>query len=107
MAIGAAGAVATLAPYFPNGEATIIGGVLTSIGFLGAGLIIKQNTEGASGLTTAASLWATAVMGVMVGSGHYFSAAALSILVFLVLSINRFWPFRYETKEPLDKGLPK
>lgn len=58
--------------------------VVTGIGFLGAGVILRQ--EGVvRGLTTAASIWAVAAIGLAVGVGLYLLAAATTIGVFLVL----------------------
>ena len=59
-----------------------IQGIVTGIGFLGAGVILK---EGASirGLTTAASIWMTAAIGIVIGGGHHtlaFLAAAITII---------------------------
>ncbi len=51
--------------------------IVTGIGFLGAGAIIRQGTD-VRGLTTAASLWAAAAIGMAVGAGYYFGAAATS-----------------------------
>ena len=48
--------------------------IVTGIGFLGAGAIIRQGTD-IRGLTTAASLWAAAAIGMAVGAGYYFGAA--------------------------------
>lgn len=62
--------------------------VVTGIGFLGAGTII-QSGGNVIGLTTAASLWATAGIGLAVGSGMYVLAAMATgamLLVFLVLN---------------------
>ncbi|MBN2429463.1 MAG: MgtC/SapB family protein [Deltaproteobacteria bacterium] len=62
--------------------------IVTGIGFLGAGAIIK---EGASvrGLTTAAGLWVAAGLGMAVGSGLYFAAAATAVLSLIVLLLLR------------------
>jgi putative Mg2+ transporter-C (MgtC) family protein len=62
----------------------VLQGVTAGIGFLGAGAILK---EGASirGLTTAASLWATAAIGLAAGLGSFF--AAVAACVFLLLSL--------------------
>ncbi|MBS0307885.1 MAG: MgtC/SapB family protein [Proteobacteria bacterium] len=57
----------------------IIQGTVTGIGFLGAGVIVKDGFS-ISGLTTAASIWTSAVIGVMVGLGFYASAIMLSVL---------------------------
>lgn len=60
--------------------------VVSGIGFLGAGTIIK---EGASvkGLTTAASLWAVACIGLAVGSGFYVGSIAGTLIILLTLTL--------------------
>jgi putative Mg2+ transporter-C (MgtC) family protein len=65
----------------------IASGVITGIGFLGAGAII-QAREGIKGLTTAASLWVVAGIGLAAGCGFYsasFFTTALSLIVLLFL----------------------
>jgi putative Mg2+ transporter-C (MgtC) family protein len=57
----------------------VIQGIVTGIGFLGAGVIMKEGFN-ISGLTTAASIWATSVIGVLVGVGFYLSAMLLALM---------------------------
>jgi putative Mg2+ transporter-C (MgtC) family protein len=57
----------------------VIQGIVTGIGFLGAGVIWKEGFN-ISGLTTAASIWATSVIGIMVGIGFYLSAMLLALM---------------------------
>ncbi len=57
----------------------IIQGIVTGIGFLGAGVIMKEGFN-ISGLTTAASIWATSVIGILVGVGFYLSAMLLALM---------------------------
>ena len=57
----------------------IIQGILTGIGFLGAGVIMREGFN-ISGLTTAASIWASSAIGIMVGVGFYATAMLLAIL---------------------------
>jgi putative Mg2+ transporter-C (MgtC) family protein len=57
----------------------IIQGIVTGIGFLGAGVIMKEGLN-ISGLSTAASIWAASVIGVLVGIGFYLSAILLALL---------------------------
>lgn len=57
----------------------VIQGIVTGIGFLGAGVIMKEGFN-ISGLTTAASIWAASVIGVLVGIGFYASAILLALL---------------------------
>jgi putative Mg2+ transporter-C (MgtC) family protein len=64
-------------------------GIMTGIGFLGAGVIVK---EGASvrGLTTAASIWITAAIGILAGVGFYFPVVVVTILTLGTLSMFRW-----------------
>ena len=57
--------------------------VISGIGFLGAGMIILKSNNVITGLTTAAGIWATGVIGIAVGYG-YISGAAISVVLFLV-----------------------
>lgn len=64
--------------------APIIQGIITGVGFLGAGVIIKEGYT-ISGLTTAASIWSAAAVGVLVGVGFYVSAMLLTVLSTIVM----------------------
>ncbi len=64
-------------------------GIMTGIGFLGAGVIMKDGMS-VRGLTTAASIWITSAIGVLVGIGFYLPAAIASILVLGTLSVFRW-----------------
>lgn len=57
----------------------VIQGVVTGIGFLGAGVIMREGLN-ISGLTTAASIWASSAIGIMVGIGFYAAAILLALL---------------------------
>jgi putative Mg2+ transporter-C (MgtC) family protein len=67
----------------------IAAGVVTGIGFLGAGTIIRES-DGVRGLTTAASLWVVAGIGLAVGVGFNKIAIYTSILVLIVLHFLRY-----------------
>ena len=58
--------------------------IVTGVGFLGAGTILRSGT-GISGLTTAATIWATAAIGMAVGSGMYIASAAGTVLMLVIL----------------------
>jgi putative Mg2+ transporter-C (MgtC) family protein len=60
-------------------------GIMTGIGFLGAGVIFKEGLT-VRGLTTAASIWITAAIGIMIGVGFYFPAIISTIATLGVLS---------------------
>ena len=64
-------------------------GIMTGIGFLGAGVIFKEGIT-VRGLTTAASIWITAALGILIGIGFYFPATVTTALVLFVLSIFRW-----------------
>lgn len=58
----------------------VIQGILTGVGFLGAGVIMKEGRN-ISGLTTAASIWASSAIGIMFGAGFYLAAIMLTFIV--------------------------
>ena len=64
----------------------VIGSILTGIGFLGAGIIVQTGLN-VRGLTTAASIWASSAIGILVGVGFYVAAAALTALIVMSLSV--------------------
>lgn len=71
----------------------IIQGIVTGIGFLGAGVIMREGFN-ISGLTTAASIWTSSVIGVLVGVGFYLSAmglALMSAMIMIYLSKIEAW----------------
>lgn len=70
---------------FSIDPARIAAGIVTGIGFIGAGTIIAEQDK-VVGITTAASLWVTAAIGLTIGVGNYILAAIATLLVFLVLS---------------------
>lgn len=74
----------------PQGNETtrIAAQVVTGVGFLGAGVILHSHGH-VSGLTTAATLWATAAVGMAVGYGLYILGAATAILLLALLLLRR------------------
>ncbi|MDH5184451.1 MAG: MgtC/SapB family protein [Gammaproteobacteria bacterium] len=64
-------------------------GIMTGIGFLGAGVIIKEGLT-VRGLTTAASIWMTSAIGIVIGLGFYFPALLATIFTILTLSAFRW-----------------
>jgi putative Mg2+ transporter-C (MgtC) family protein len=67
--------------------------IVTGVGFLGAGTILRSDVT-ISGLTTAATIWATAAIGMAVGSGLYIAAASGTVLVLVILYL--FAPSRQQ-----------
>jgi putative Mg2+ transporter-C (MgtC) family protein len=73
----------------PLDPGRIAAGVITGIGFLGAGTILRER-EGVKGLTTAASLWVVAGIGLAVGVGFYNAAVYSTSLTLVVLFLLRY-----------------
>ena len=63
--------------------------IVTGIGFVGAGVILK-NSNRISGVTTAATLWLTAAIGIAIGSGFYASSLVATIFILLLEPIAAF-----------------
>jgi putative Mg2+ transporter-C (MgtC) family protein len=93
----AAAAILSLEPMFfaglPSGgrldPSRLAQGVMTGIGFLGAGVIFKEGLS-VQGLTTAASIWACAAVGFLFGVGMYAPAALVTAAILITLSLFRW-----------------
>jgi putative Mg2+ transporter-C (MgtC) family protein len=72
-------------------------GIMTGIGFLGAGVIVKEGLT-VRGLTTAASIWVTAAIGVLTGIGFYYAAGLGVVLALGTLSVFRWIEGRMPTE---------
>jgi putative Mg2+ transporter-C (MgtC) family protein len=83
-----------------RGFTRVIQGIVTGIGFLGAGVIVKEGLS-VRGLTTAASIWVTAGIGVLIGMGYYATASAATLLTLGTLSVFR----RIEDRMPAQMYL--
>lgn len=73
-----------------DGVSRVIQGIVTGIGFIGAGSILKLSEQHEiRGLTTAASVWMTAAIGVTVGLGSMGIALMLTTLALIILALER------------------
>jgi putative Mg2+ transporter-C (MgtC) family protein len=72
-------------------------GIMTGIGFLGAGVIVKEGLT-VRGLTTAASIWVTAAIGILTGIGFHFAAGLGVVLTLGTLSVFRWIEGRMPTE---------
>ena len=70
----------------PDGMSKVIEGIITGIGFIGGGAILKHGNT-VHGTATAASLWATGAIGVSVGLGSYDVAVTIAVFTFLTLRL--------------------
>jgi putative Mg2+ transporter-C (MgtC) family protein len=77
-----------------NDLTRIAAGVITGIGFIGAGTII-QSRGSIVGLTTAATLWAMAGLGLVIGAGYYLVAVIFTAIIILTLIIFRYIEANY------------
>jgi len=83
----------SISPSFGDGVADptrVASQILTGMGFVGAGVIISSGGH-VRGVTTAASLWITAAMGMAIGLGEYVLAGAALVLTMVNLLIFRFF----------------
>jgi putative Mg2+ transporter-C (MgtC) family protein len=80
-----------LSTKFFGDPARIASGIVSGVGFIGAGTIIAERRESKAvvGITTAASLWATSAIGMAAGMGEYALATVTTILVFAILELRR------------------
>jgi len=92
---------------YPGSASRVVQGVLTGIGFLGAGLIVRRQDETIPhGLTTAAAVWVTAALGCAAGLGHWLVASAATIMVLGLLALDHsieHWA-RDHAKPPSESG---
>jgi len=91
--IGAALFVLITVNTFPDDVGRIMAGVATGVGFLGAGTIFRAEDH-VKGLTTAASIWIVAAIGLAIGLGEYVLAVATTTLVILILQLSRLEFFK-------------
>lgn len=74
----------------------IMAQVVSGVGFLGAGVILKNGNR-LSGVTTAATIWTTAAVGVAIGSGYYLPAA-ITVMMVLLLNPIAYLQYKLGTK---------
>ncbi|MEK6835487.1 MAG: MgtC/SapB family protein [Nanoarchaeota archaeon] len=88
VALGAMLITVVSTQFFQNADPSrIAAGIITGIGFLGAGAIIGAR-ERIIGLTTAATLWVVAAVGLAIGASLYVEAIIVAVLVFIVLEMS-------------------
>jgi putative Mg2+ transporter-C (MgtC) family protein len=74
---------------FTEGDARIAAGIVTGIGFLGAGVIVREGFT-VEGITTAATIWATAAVGMAIGHELYLTGLLGAFLILLILAARPF-----------------
>ena len=87
------------------GQARILEGLITGIGFIGGGAILKNGGE-VHGTATAASLWATGAIGIAVGLGNYDVAAIICLFTIATLYVlSRLKPEKAQERAPRTPSL--
>jgi putative Mg2+ transporter-C (MgtC) family protein len=104
MLVALGGVVVTVAGAYVGGSnpAVLAGPVITGVGFLGGGAILREGT-GVRGLTTAASLWVTAAVGVAVGLRQWVPAmAATALAIGVLIAVKRLEHHTLPQRRPLE-----
>src|SRR3954470_23265533 len=73
----------------PNAITRVVQGILTGVGFLGAGVILRDPMGHVTGLTTAATIWICAVLGIVCGLGYWSLLGTAVVITLLVLVFGR------------------
>ena len=77
--------------------ARVMTGVITGIGFIGAGIIFKDAKNKPKGLTTASTIWCTASIGIAVGLNMFIIAIVGTILLFFILELSHYkWYIKWK-----------
>lgn len=102
MLVGAGACLFTLLSTFafPESDSSrVAANIVTGVGFLGAGVIYRSESR-VHDLTTAASIWITAAIGMAVGTGAWFLAIVMTLLVWVVLRVIWYLRRGISHKEP-------
>lgn len=80
-----------LVAFYANGDPARLGAqVISGVGFLGVGTIIITGRNYVKGLTTAASLWTTACLGIAIGSGYIIGGCIALLMIFFIMTVLSF-----------------
>lgn len=101
-AISAAAAFTSISiDQFPVNTGRVIQGIITGIGFLGSGIILKAEGD-IKGMTTAAEIWSVSAIGVMIGTGEYLMGISRFLVILFVLLLPTGKQYRPKTSESND-----
>jgi len=81
--------IASIYGFAADDTARVAAGVVAGVGFLGAGAIIRGGEGVVAGLTTAATIWAVAGIGLAAGAGLYLVSAVTTVIILIVLFLPR------------------
>lgn len=95
----AVGIILQLHPTSTDAASRVVQGVLTGIGFIGAGVIVHHERRyRVEGLTTAATIWVSSMIGIACGSGYAVTAAISVVLTLLILSLGTWLEHRIDAR---------
>ncbi|MEM3362262.1 MAG: MgtC/SapB family protein [Candidatus Anstonellaceae archaeon] len=72
---------------FLNEQGRVIAAIISGVGFLGAGMIFKEKGEKITNLTTAATIWYSAALGILIGLGYYLIAFIATLFELIALNV--------------------
>lgn len=82
----------------PDATARVLQGLMTGIGFVGGGAILKHDDH-VSGTASAASIWMIGAMGAAAGFGYWGYAIGLAVINLLVVTVFSWWKRRVDSRE--------
>jgi putative Mg2+ transporter-C (MgtC) family protein len=89
VAIGSCGLAMAALQLYPENPLSLLGAIVTGIGFLGAGTLIKTNDK-VFGVTTASSIWLFAIFGLIIGIGYYLEGFLIYTMVWSVIAFDYY-----------------
>src|SRR3954447_21854564 len=105
VAAGAATFTALGVDAFPNTAEKVIAGIVTGIGFIGGGLMLRAQGGEVKGLTTSTAIWAVAAMAVCAGAGYMVLAIGVTFLIVFVLEVRYIrWLDRLDARHWVDRS---
>lgn len=93
---------ATSIQVYGDEAARVVAGIVTGIGFLGAGMILRSASGEVRGQTSAAGLWTMSLVGITVGSGHEILGIILTLMAFVIMAWED-WPLITRLKRQLAR----
>ena len=90
VSVGSCGLAIVATNLYVDNPLPLLGSIVTGIGFLGAGALIKTNDK-TIGFTTAASIWLFAIFGIGIGVGQYIMATSIYIVTWIVIFFDHFF----------------
>ncbi|MEZ5217803.1 MAG: MgtC/SapB family protein [Ilumatobacteraceae bacterium] len=89
VAAGSAAFTSVAVDAFPSVLERLIAGIVTGIGFIGAGVVLTDRSGRVRGLTTAAAIWSIASVGVIAGVGRFLLATLITALLLVLLELPK------------------